>query len=1055
MRFPAHRLFLLCARLTVAFLILFTVRPQLATAQLSTQADRVAAQPDLTKRVRLTGHVPGWASAANDAGMTDVATPLHLTFVLTRASERQAAFAAYLADQQNPSSPSFHHWLTPEQIGEQYGPTQHDVDALTSWIAAQGLSVRQVSLSRMFVEVDGLAGVAAKALGTSFHQFKLPQGSSGSGGADESAESKGHIAPTSEPELPAAFSPLVLSISGLSDPMLRPMAHFEPGSLHASSSERPEYTNGAGSHFVTPGDFATIFDLNPVYSSGINGTGQKVAIIGRSRIVSTDISEFEANTGLAANLPNTIIPTTGVDPGISTTDEGEALLDVVRVIGTAPGVQADLIVSGTAGGYNGIFVAAQYEVNTVLDPVMNISFGSCEVYSGPSGVNLWDTLFAQAAAEGISVFVSAADSGAASCDTQFGTPGPYQFRSINYICSSSYATCVGATEYADFQNPAQYWSSTNTASRVSALSYIPEGAWNEPSTTNGTTGAVTYVAASGGGGASLYVTKPAWQTGLGVPADMARDVPDVSFPGAAHDGYYACYASAGGDCSTGHFEYFSGTSAAAPTMAAITALLNQKTGSQQGNMNPLLYRLAAQSPSAFHDATPATSGVSVCDVSTASMCNNSTPTATGLSGGLAGFSLTTGYDQATGLGSLEVNNFLTAAAGLTAKTLAPTKLAVTSSVGTISDGGTASFVATLTSSSAGTPGGSVQFYADDAAIGTAVAVAGGKATSGALPFPAAGNYLITAVYSGDANFATTTAPGVPLDVLGAVPTVKLSAANASITAGGATSFTVALTGMAGLAAPTGLVRFYNSVLGYFAVMPLVNGSATTGATSFSTAGSSTVTAYYLGDAVYSPGNGSTSLVVNAPVPAYQIALSPASLAVSAGASSGNTATVNITESNGFVGVVNLSCGVAYNGTGTPTYPPTCGLASSAVSVNAAAASTVLTITTTVPHGVRRGGAARLDSPLRLPGGLRVGAALSCLMLCVISGRRVRGRVLMVVFGLLAFGGVLCGCGGSSAPAPAPAPVGTSTGSYTVTVTGSSTVAGVATPTAATLTLTVN
>jgi subtilase family serine protease len=173
------------------------------------------------------------------------------------------------------------------------------------------------------------------------------------------------------------------------------------------------------------------------------------------------------------------------------------------VIGTAPGIQADLVVSSNAGG--GIYAAALYQVETVLDPVMTISFGSCEAYAGASAVSQWDTLFALAASEGISVFVSSGDSGAAGCDGQFQTPPAYQFRSINYICASSYVTCVGGTEFVE--GSTQYWSSTNGTGLVSALGYIPEGAWNEPGSF------APFVAASGGGGASIYVPKPAWQAG--------------------------------------------------------------------------------------------------------------------------------------------------------------------------------------------------------------------------------------------------------------------------------------------------------------------------------------------------------------------------------------------------------------------------------------------------------------------------------------------------------------------------------------------------------------
>jgi subtilase family serine protease len=247
------------------------------------------------------------------------------------------------------------------------------------------------------------------------------------------------------------------------------------------------------------------------------------------------------------------------------------------------------------------------------------------------------------------------DSGAATCDADFTTAPATQQLSINALCSSSYVTCAGGTEFADTANPSLYWSSSNNSSLVSALGYIPEGAWNEP------VSAGNYVVAAGGGGASLYIPKPSWQTGTGVPGDGARDVPDISFPSAEHDAYYGCFASNGGDCANDYFEYFYGTSNAAPAMAGIAALLNQRTGTRQGNLNPTLYSLAATPANGvFHDATVATSGVSGCSVSIPSSCNNSTPSPTALTGGLAGYLLTTGYDLATGWGSIDGNNLLNA-----------------------------------------------------------------------------------------------------------------------------------------------------------------------------------------------------------------------------------------------------------------------------------------------------------------------------------------------------------------------------------------------------------
>ena len=1155
-------------RCTFAFLCLaFQPVVAFSEAQPVRQADRVIAAADRRATTLLRGHVPAWVGSARDEGATSADTPLRLTFVLSRSPELQASFAQLLEDQQNPGSPNYHQWLSPQEVGERFGPTQHDVDALTAWLGSQGLTVLESAPSRVFVSVSGPASAVESALGTSFHTFNV--------------NGQHRVSATVDPAIPSAFSAIVMSISGLSDPMIEPMYRVA-GVMQMPASSKisgdmssglssdliagqtvPELTASSGSHYIAPGDFATIFDLKQVYNGGISGLGQKVAIIGRSRVQASDVSSFESLTGLATNLLNTIVPPTGLDPGVvSTGDQDEAILDVERVIGTAAGVQADLIVSSNTGG--GIFTAAQYEVQSVLDPVMTISFGACEANAGPSSVNLWDTLFSQAASEGISVFVSAGDSAAAGCDTQFAAPPAYQFRSINYICSSSYVTCVGGTEFADGANAALYWSSTNGVGLSSALGYIPEGAWNEP-TGDSTT---PFVVAGGGGGASIYVVKPTWQTGTGVPADNARDVPDMSFPSAGHDGYMVCDSQVV-NCATGYIAVFGGTSAAAPSMAGVAALLNQKMGGAQGNLNPLLYRLAASSPNAFHDATPASSGVSGCSVQLPSVCNNSTPSATALTGGLAGYALTIGYDQATGLGSLDVANFLNAAVATSKSTLAPTALAVQESSATITNAQSVTFTAVLTSKTSGTPSGTVQFYADGSAVGDSVSVVSGKAVSASIPFPSAGSYLISAVYSGDSTFAGTTSPGVQLTVTGLPSVTKVAVSNPNIPVGTSQGFTVSVSPNSGFGTPTGMVRVTVSGPNFSTQItaPLSNGSVTTPAIAFPAIGSYTVVASYTGDSSFSPSNsaslsvtaqkdvssvqltGSSSQIgvgggisssvtltrvtnasttpaptgtiqlyangaaIGAPsgVPAtggqitipvitpfetfstagtynvtalysgdsywqsstspvlsvtvvstpasFMPAVSSSTLSMTAGTSV-NTETVSVASTLGYGGTVQLTCSVAFKGTGTADSPPTCSFSPNNLIVGPGLLpSARMTIFTT-------GSVASVTEPkIMLDGGWRGGIAALCVVLMwAIPRQRRHWRALAVLILLGAGLNVLDGCssGGSGVSTattttpPSPPTPRTTAGVYTVSITGTSvSPAGFPSSPAAIITLTVN
>ena len=228
------------------------------------------------------------------------------------------------------------------------------------------------------------------------------------------------------------------------------------------------------------------------------------------------------------------------------------------------------------------------------------------------------------------------DTGAADCD-QSSEQVAKQGLAVDLPASVPEVTGVGGTE--SMEGTGQFWGPTNHGNGSSALSYIPERAWNDTASI----GALL----STGGGASVLFAKPEWQRGAGVPDDKARDVPDVSFAAAmAHDPYQI-YAN-GGPLHVG------GTSAPAPVFAGMLALLNQYlvvTGSRShpglGNINPTLYLLAQSTPEIFHDGTVGSNIVPCATVSP------------NCSGGQFGFSSGVGYDQATGLGSVDVYRLVT------------------------------------------------------------------------------------------------------------------------------------------------------------------------------------------------------------------------------------------------------------------------------------------------------------------------------------------------------------------------------------------------------------
>lgn len=605
---------------------------------------------------QLANHVPAWATEERSLGAVAPEERMGgLTLVLQRDAARQRAFEKLLADQQDAASPEFHRWLTPEQIGERFGLTDEELERVTGWIESQGLRVEWVSPARNEVNFSGTAGDVSRAFRAELNYY--------------SVDDARRYSVATAPELPADVAPLVKAVRGLSTSDEHPLSKARPARIKPS----PRFTNGTFDS-VTPGDFAKIYDV----PSSLTGSGVTIGIVGEARTDMNDFKYFRQATSTTFPDPTEIVPTAygGVDPGPALTapptgdqsndDQLEATLDVFRSASIAQKAKVELVVASSASG--GIGADIQYLVNTrPLVQVINISFGGCEA-KNPGATAFWDNQFSQAAGEGISVFVASGDAAAAGCDPYFSTPAPgapfaYPI-SPNFICSSSFDTCLGGTEFADANDNAKYWGSNGTGFE-SALGYIPEGAWNEPMNGSATTAVGT------GGGVSSEIPTPSWQVGTGVPAARkGRYTPDLAFTSSGHDGYFGCMASVQftGDppssCvpdAQGNFEFLIllGTSAAAPDMAGVAALLDQHLGGAgQGNLNPRIYAMAKSAPTAFHDVTVASSGVSGCSVNTPSMCNNSTPGPTGLSGGQAGYLVGTGYDEATGWGSLDVTKFI-------------------------------------------------------------------------------------------------------------------------------------------------------------------------------------------------------------------------------------------------------------------------------------------------------------------------------------------------------------------------------------------------------------
>ncbi len=689
-----------------------------ATGLLAQRA-RITEAIDNSRRVRLSGHMHPLARAEFDRGRVDPSMPLEsLNLILKPSANQQEALNQLLAAQQDPSSPDYHRWLTPEEYADRFGANPGDISQVTQWLEQRGFHVTAIARARNWISFSGTAGQVASAFGAEIHRYQV--------------NSETHFANAAEPSVPEAFSVIVQGIRGLSDFRMKPL--LRPRTSPVAAPQQPAYTSStSGNHYLSPDDFATIYDLKPLYGAGINGAGQKLVVTGQTQINLSDIEQFRTRFNLPPNDPQVMLVPNTRDPGISSNDVAEADLDLELSGAAAPNASITFLYS-----YD-VMNAAQYAIDQNLAPVLSISYGSCETETTTTDARTFQAWAQQGNAEGITWVAATGDSGGADCiapgDNTDGGP------SVDVPASIPEVTGMGGTEFNE--GLGQFWSTTNNVNGGSALSYIPEMAWNDSSSGN---------PGAGGGGASVIFLKPPWQTGAGVPNDNARDVPDISLSASPeHDGFMIY--------TGGQLQIYGGTSVASPSFAGIATLLNQyvvlngvQSSPGLGNMNPKLYALAQTAPGAFHDITTGNNIVTVT-------CG---PRSQNCTSGSFGFATGPGYDQATGLGSLDVSVLFTAWSGKSGFISRSTpSMTLSSGAASILSSTSATITATVRSSNGGTPSGAVTFYFGGVSLGSATLAGAGGSASASVTVSGAdlpvGADSITAQYSGDTSYAGATA----------------------------------------------------------------------------------------------------------------------------------------------------------------------------------------------------------------------------------------------------------------------------------------------------------
>jgi len=789
---PIRQHFLFLCSLVLTILATGGIQAKAAGAP---QTARISAEVSSAQLTRLAGSQLPWAQAKNETGRLAAATKLQgISLFFSRTQKQQADLDALIAAQQNPSSPLFHQWLTPEQYAARFGMADSDLAKIQNWLEQQGFAVDSISRGKDMIRFSGSVGQVEAAFATEMHYFNLTIG----------GKAEKHFAPSTALSVPAALGSVVLGVRGLDDFRPRPMMRL-PSNRGGQTGVRPAFTSGStGNIFIAPGDIATIYDVKPLTNAGIDGTGQTIAVIGQSAVDMSDIEAFQGAAGLTVKDPATVIVPGSGTSTVFTGDESESDLDLEWSGATAPGAQILFVYVGNNSNFS-VFDSAQYAVDNTLAPIITFSYGVCEFDLGQTNANTLEMIMSQAAAQGQSFLAASGDEGSTACSATGSTDTVAQQEALNvsYPASSPYVTGIGGTEFNEGSNTGTYWSSNGSTDVItSALSYIPEVVWNDDADGGG-------LSASGGGVSTLF-SKPTWQAGVpGIPSDGKRDVPDISLDASNdHDPYLYCTSdtsawSSGqiGSCTAGFRDgggiltAAGGTSFSTPIFAGMLARVNQKQNytSGSGLINPTLYTLAANAAtytSAFHDITTG---------------NNKCTAGSGFcASGDVGYSAGVGYDLTTGLGTPDLTN-LAGAWPASTSTLIGTTTTVTPSNSAPAIGANVTYAIAVGSSSGSTvPTGTVALTLDGASAGTKTLSDG--TASFTTSFATAGAHVLLVAYSGDATHDTSTGTAtvtVPTSSSG-TGTFTLSATNVTVAQGGTGSSTITVTPAGGY---TGTVVF--------------------------------------------------------------------------------------------------------------------------------------------------------------------------------------------------------------------------------------------------------
>jgi pro-kumamolisin-like protein/Big-like domain-containing protein len=1053
----------------IALVAVATKFPSALLAQ-ETSAAQPTPRPLITQPIDeaqlsvLKGNTHPLARREFDVGTAPATLPMQrMLLVLKRSPDQESALRKLLDDQQDKASTHFHNWLTPTQFGQQFGPTDNDIQVITSWLQSHGFQVGSTK-GRAVLEFSGSASQVREAFHTTIHKYVV--------------KGEQHWANDRDPQIPAALTPAVAGVLTLHNFLKKPTIHVvkEPAAAKIVPGKKPLVTfpaqNGQPiTNALAPQDYAVIYNMNPVYNNvpvGITGTGIFIGVIGRSNLFNggEDVGDFRNNAFSIPPDGSFNIVLNGPDPGdLGGGEEAEATLDSTWSGAIAYGANVELVVSATTNSTDGTDLSEVYIVENNFADVMTESFSSCELLASDTQLAFSNGLAEQAAAQGITYLVSAGDSGAEGCDDP-STPPATNPISVNFLASTPFTVAVGGTMFNEGGLESKYWGSEPPVQK-SAISYIPEDVWNESSLSNGLWSGSGGASAGNiqAGGKTPGVIKPSWQAAVpGIPNDNVRDLPDVSLTAAAHDPYLLCLDGSCVADSQGQISVYliSGTSASTPSFAGIMALVDQNMalvdpnrGGRQGQADYTLYRLAAAEsayPTQCNGSNTTTPPATTCIFNDVTIGNNVVPGEVGTL-----YQATAGYDLTTGLGSVNVANLVTAWG---ASTFSPTTtvLKLNSAVTPITvPHGTSVNVSISVTPNSGTvmPKGEVSLIATaGGASGTGSGLQGYTLVNGSITststtdqLPGGTSYFVHAHYAGDGAFAPSDSnPPITVTVTAETSTTTVSAfnlgvqgspqilGNTTLPFGTAILVRADVLGASGHGAATGMVTFTdifgslpgaisNPVANPVALNSQGNTSIGAGVINFD-AGSHSISASYAGDPSFSLSN-STQPVTFTIQPGFAGISGPTNVSVTSPGISGTT-TVGIIASTGFTTAVSFTC------SGLPA-EAACSPTSAKGSGPNTIVNTNITVSTTAPHTTMLQPSQRpyYFATIFFPA-IFGGLPLAGVFFLAAPKRRRRSMLLgMMLLALLVTVPACGGGGGGSHPTQDP---GTPAGTYTVTVT---------------------